>query len=332
MSAWSLALEQRRTQKTLGDLLVRELGGLWQTFFGTRAPTSDDREAVQAITSPLIREYAAASASVAAEFYTRQREGAGLTVRFEPPLAEEPPEEQLEQVVGWVLRETGEKVDLDQPRGKVDAPERPTEDEKLLDLDDPEQLSARRLTDMTGAARRLAAQSGRLTLERAIDEDPDAVAWARVTDGDPCHFCAALAGRGFVYITRETALYAEGTREPYHDHDSCTVAPRFRTDTSPLPAENQRYQDLWYETGAYFTGNDALNAFERAIRAQRNGGDVKAAVFEGPKADPDRYRRQVTHDRKTVEELRRIAQRGGTNGRPPAGPDGTSDPRFRSPA
>lgn len=175
----------------------------------------------------------------------------------------------------------------------------------LTDLDDRAQVAAAR------SASRLVLAGGRETLERAIEDDPESVGWIRITDGGPCGFCAMLASRGWVYKSRESALWAEGIEgEAYHDGCGCTVAARFRNDVdSPIPATNQRLGELWYQTGAYFSGVDSLNAFRRAIAAQAAGRDVRAAVFDGPASDPERYRRGLK-DQATVDELKRQAARG----------------------
>ena len=59
------------------------------------------------------------------------------------------------------------------------------------------------------------------------------MSWRRVTDGDPCAFCAMLATRSD-YTTKERALTTGHTRRhkragkrpfgsKYHDHCGCTV-------------------------------------------------------------------------------------------------------------
>lgn len=317
----TLAREQRTTQATLMNLLLEELRKLWVALFaGAPARPSDARMFSEAA-APLIQQYGQASAAIAEEFYGRMRTLAGLTDPFDVPMVDPAPTEQIDTSVAWALRERPEPATQTLTRP---APEDDTED--VVDLDKP--LPERQFTDLAGAARRMAAQPGRSTLERAIDEDPDAVAWVRITDSDPCGFCAMLAGRGAIFLTEESAQFIDGTREPYHDHCDCTVAPRFRDDFSPLPATNQKMQDLWYKTGAYFSNKDARNAMDRAVRALKSGRDPVAAAFDGPTTKPDKYRRRITHDEKTVAEFRRKAQRGGRNGKRNT-PDYTGDPRFR---
>lgn len=73
--------------------------------------------------------------------------------------------------------------------------------------------------------------------------------WRRVTDGDPCGFCAMLASRGPVY--RSAGKAGDGNR--YHGRCGCTVEPfdGDPDDWEPTP-EEQRYIDAYresYETG-----------------------------------------------------------------------------------
>lgn len=306
----TLAREQQAQQVALTDMLVEELRALWFALFAGRAATPDDAADFTAAAVPLIQQYGQAGAALAEEFYTRMRDAAGLPDVFTVPEVDPAPDEQIGRSVAWALR--------DRP-ATSSATVAPDETATPVELDDTP--SPEKFRDLEGAARRLAQQPARSTLERAIDEDPDAVAWIRITDGDPCGFCALLAGRGAVYLTRESALYVEGTRDPYHDRCDCTVMPRFRDDLSPLPRLNQEMQDLWYSGPAYFSNTDARNAMDRAVRARKAGRDVKAAVFDG-------HEHLITHDAKTVAEFRRKAQRGGRNGKRNT-PDHAGDPRFR---
>ena len=314
----TLAREQRTRQTDLGDLLVGELRALWVALFAGRAVTSADAGEFAAAAAPLIQQYGQAASAIAEEFYRRMRVSAGLPDTFDVPSVDPAPTEQIDTSVAWAFR--------NRPEPATSRTTTAPDTTEPVDLDKP--LPERQFTELSGAAKRLAAQPGRSTLERAIEEDPDAVAWVRITDADPCGFCAMLAGRGAIYLSEESARFIEGTREPYHDHCDCVPAPRFRDDLSPLPATNQKMQDLWYKTGAYFSNEDARNAMDRAVRALKAGRDPVAAAFEGPAGNPDKYRRRITHDAKTVDEFRRKAQRGGRNGKRNT-PDYAGDPRFR---
>src|SRR5690606_30594435 len=52
------------------------------------------------------------------------------------------------------------------------------------------------LSQTLGSVIRLVLQGGRDTITETIKRDRQALGFARVTDGDPCYFCAMLASRG----------------------------------------------------------------------------------------------------------------------------------------
>lgn len=104
----------------------------------------------------------------------------------------------------------------------------------------------------------------------AIQQTKQAMGWMRVSDGDPCSFCALLISRGAEYRTAETA----GESFKFHDRCGCTVLPIFsRTDF--MSADAQRFRDLYNKSiededgNVIHTGADARNAFRRALDAQR---------------------------------------------------------------
>src|SRR5690606_33276081 len=70
-------------------------------------------------------------------------------------------------------------------------------------------------------AMRHTLNAGRSVIFDSVSSDPDAWGWARLTDADPCNFCAMLAGRGPVYKTAESA----GELNRWHDGCACTVIP-----------------------------------------------------------------------------------------------------------
>lgn len=312
MTVLKLAEEHRRQQNTLNDLLLEEVTDLWRQLFGDRPATAADVDDLAAIIGPLIGQYGAAARAVAEDFYRRMRDEAGLTDRFEVPVVDLPPDEQIKTTIGWAVNPDRKR--RDDPGGD------------LLDLDDPK-LGERQLDDLTGAAGRLARDPGRSTIERAIDEDPASVGWARVTGPHPCAFCTTLASRGFTYVSRDSALYVAGTRERYHDRCQCTAVPGWRKGKNRLPDESRQARGLWYDYAAYFSGGDAINALDRALRAIRAGRDPQSAVFDGPANDPSRYRRRMSHDRATVEKWRKAAEKRDL-GAKAAKPDVASDVRF----
>lgn len=99
---------------------------------------------------------------------------------------------------------------------------------------------------------------GRSTIREWADKDTRAIGWRRVSDGDPCAFCAMLVGRGPVYRSSATAAAtAEGGK--FHNFCGCTVEVVYG-DWQPNELEAQ-----WVD--AYFA---ASSRFERGQRTQEN--------------------------------------------------------------
>ena len=69
--------------------------------------------------------------------------------------------------------------------------------------------------------KRLTLESPRTTLINLSKKDKDALGWSRVSDGQPCHFCAMLLSRGPVY-SEETVRFQA------HNGCGCSVRPFFK--------------------------------------------------------------------------------------------------------
>ncbi|WP_326950252.1 hypothetical protein OG439_16580 [Amycolatopsis sp. NBC_01307] len=122
---------------------------------------------------------------------------------------------------------------------------------------------------VAAASFRHALAAGRDVVDSALRADPAASGWLRVTDADPCWFCAMLASRGAVYLNQGSASTRGDTDEPYHDGCGCQAEPVFRT--AVLPEPSQRFAALWETSTAGLSGKDARNAFRRAHAAARRG-------------------------------------------------------------
>lgn len=130
-------------------------------------------------------------------------------------------------------------------------------------------------TSVAGAASRHVLNGGRSQLVQTATVDEMAVRFSRVTDGDPCAFCAMLASRGAKYLSRATGFRTterskRGPGKEYHDHCGCQVEPSFSVD-SPGPQRNKAFAQLWADSTEGLSGKAARNAFRRAYDAQRLG-------------------------------------------------------------
>lgn len=108
---------------------------------------------------------------------------------------------------------------------------------------------------LSGEATRLVLNGERDTILQAVEEDPQALGWMRVSGGDPCAFCAMLLSRGAVYKSEETASFEA------HDHCQCGAEPFY--EGSKLPRMNRELRELWDRTKIGST--DPLNDFRRAL-------------------------------------------------------------------
>jgi hypothetical protein len=115
-------------------------------------------------------------------------------------------------------------------------------------------------TQLTGSTTRQALNVGRRLINDTANSNRQIVGWRRVTDGNPCYFCAVLASRGSVYRTQQTALFSDGDK--YHDHCKCHAVPLFKTEEEPLSV--QELYEFYTEATAGKSGAAALNAFRRA--------------------------------------------------------------------
>lgn len=96
---------------------------------------------------------------------------------------------------------------------------------------------------------------GRRQVIDTVRDDPVALGWYRVTDGDPCAFCALLASRGAVYKTQQSASFGA------HPSCGCSAEPAFTLDKF-RDDRSREWNDL-YRT-ATRGHRDKLNAFRRA--------------------------------------------------------------------
>lgn len=112
---------------------------------------------------------------------------------------------------------------------------------------------AKALTKYSGIMRRQTLSGGRMLVDESTSADQRAIGWRRVTNGNPCAFCAMLASRGPVYGSKARAEQIGGNGLRYHGHCGCTAETVYG-EWIPTEAE-QRYIDE-YEKAAQ-EANDA---------------------------------------------------------------------------
>ena len=172
---------------------------------------------------------------------------------------------------------------------------------------EPELAGRIALRDVSGASGRHVLDGGRSMVDRLAMVDERAIGWARVTDGDPCAFCAMVAGRGFVFRSREVALRTtarskRGPGQKWHDGCGCGAEPAFSRD-APLPGKGAEYAQLWKDVAEGKPAAEARRAFRRALEgrgpsaAPPTAGQTprRGRVIPPPAPKRDR-RREVTSE------------------------------------
>lgn len=114
--------------------------------------------------------------------------------------------------------------------------------------------------NMLGSAKRQVLNGGRGRLVELALKDKSFGAWARVSDGKPCKFCALLVSRGPVYT-------GEGVGFRAHDRCGCSVRPVPKND----PSGGWSDDALAYRA-AYKAANGDVGKFGAAI-----AGELQAA-------------------------------------------------------
>lgn len=159
-------------------------------------------------------------------------------------------------------------------------------------LDDPDFLAG---LESAGRGAAMAAdqqtqRAGRDLINAAGAKDRRLRGYARITDGNPCAFCAMLAARGAVYRTSQRAELG-GRKKPkgspdgrtpknrrppvsladlskYHNGCHCQVIPVY-TDEPFLTPESRRLADQWKEISGNLSGDEARRAWRRHIEKNR---------------------------------------------------------------
>lgn len=189
----------RKAQNGLVKMAVAELDAFWRTLDITD-PVAAAR-ALEAFLPALVRAYGEIGAAVAADFYDDLRAGsAGAR--------------------GVYTATMGDAVDLTAVRKSTGWAVQP--------LFIPEPDAAATLARVIQITDRFVKQPGRSTINTNVQRDPAQARYARVPSGaTTCAFCLALASRGPVYATEETAGGS------YHADCDCVPTPVW--DGDPLP-------------------------------------------------------------------------------------------------
>ncbi|MCX5202483.1 hypothetical protein OG897_13625 [Streptomyces sp. NBC_00237] len=242
-----VAARLRARQSLLTRLLVRDLRGLRRLIDPERLQDSVPlwMTAVRA----LVDQYGAASASVASESYSRERDASGVRGVFDPHPSDPLPDEQVDKSLRWAvadLWQTDSEVPLDLRVGQA-------------------QVRAE------AAVQKLVADQGRATMRKAVARDREAVAYARAAALGACSFCKLMATRGAVYKSARTAgrdaderFTGDASVVKFHDNCHCAIIPVFRGQQFELSPHAAEWDRLYREYAQGHSG-DQLRRFRRAL-------------------------------------------------------------------
>lgn len=258
--ALTLAEQYRRSTLTLRAAFLRDMLALWPLL------RSDDLSSSSPdwlrLSILLVHRYRDTASAIAQQYVERAR-----LLETGRPLGASLPASQMpdEQIMRTLLHTGPGALSRSRTQGAT-----------------PEQARESALTQSMQAASRLVLDGARSVVERTVTADSAALGWMRVTDGDPCAFCAMLASRGAVYKSRESAgavdartVYggdAKGFTSTWHNGCGCQIVPVFSRSVV-LPEANRKAADLWKRSTSGLSTSEAMRAFRRAVEGRSLDSD-----------------------------------------------------------
>jgi hypothetical protein len=241
-------LEQQRAaaryqaqQRVVSSSLVRDVAKLLKLLFNVDQP-EESWPGVQMALIAMVFSSRERSASLAGPYYRQLRTAAGVS--------------------GEVVMAEPRELTQDQLVAALDSAGMAVMRKSLRLGATPAQARDRMAVTISGTATRLALEGGRDVMEATSHDDEEALGWARITDSDPCSWCAMLASRGAVYESAETAGDSRYGGAKYHDHDSCQAVPIFDAD-SPLLHKADRLFEDWKRVTAGTGGDEARKVWRQ---------------------------------------------------------------------
>lgn len=184
------ATQQQAAQTGLAGLVLQDLQAAWPNL-----DAADLKGTLPRFTSlvyAIVHKYAPLSGSLSGRFYQHARRDAGLP-SGNVKIPDSPGPQQVSTVVRWAVSDLwADPTAVEPAQTKID-----------------------------GAVARLVQDIGRATITDTVRTDSKAKGWARITEPNPCAFCALLATRGAVYKSDESASFKS------HDHCRCHAEPIF---------------------------------------------------------------------------------------------------------
>jgi hypothetical protein len=122
-----------------------------------------------------------------------------------------------------------------------------------------------------GAAIRHTLNGARDTIDNGLQNDKLVRGFVRITDSDPCFFCAMLASRGPVYsddsFEESDPRFQGPGNHKVHDSCACMVRAVYKGG-EPFPGRAKEFDALWKEASRVNRG-DTLGEFRRMYERAR---------------------------------------------------------------
>jgi len=234
---FALTEQHRQTQLAIRARALRDFALLWPIWKGDE---QSFQEFVAAVVV-LVRAYRQISAAAASAYFDAFRLAASIEGTAAAALASAIDEAQVVTSL-YVTGQDGLRLALNAGQSAAAAKETV-------------------FVRTSGAMTRHIVNGGRQTLIDAVQNDPQALGWARITDGDPCYFCLTLASRGAVYKTEQTADFRA------HDHCGCTVMPVYKGTEIP---GLQQWRDIYDAAQNAGEASGLLQGGENSSKARLN--------------------------------------------------------------
>lgn len=269
-ASYALSQAYRAQQNRLGVLVAALVAAYYKNLVTVEDPASVARWLE--IMVPRILAGSARTASLAAEYATAVR---ALELPDVPRLTFEPSIGALEQQVRTSLAVVG-PTDYMNKALQIERADIP-DIQRKAELAVVKQVTADKIAATT---LRHVANGGRQTILDSTKADGLALGYVRVTQANPCWFCAMLASRGLVFADDSFAdsdprFTGPGTAK-VHDGCGCGMKAVYTRKGDKALEATQPFADQWQEWGA------------------GGGGRVGAAL---------RFRRGYEHFQKTGERL-----------------------------
>jgi hypothetical protein len=248
-----LAMAYRRRQALIQARLIQQLVRAWRDLLN---PANVDASwpTLRALMVPAVQQARLESAQLADSAYMEARRAADI------------PDDAF-------LPSPAEDLDIERLLTALDVAG-PVEFKKAIAAGKtPQQAMDSAAVRLSGSASYLALEGGRQVLQDSTERDERATGWSRVTDEDPCAWCAMLASRGPVYKSAQSAGDPRQGGNRYHDLCACQAWPAFTLSEDFVGLAAKLYED-WVRETKGTGGRNAVNAFRRWWEAEGRTGYV----------------------------------------------------------